>query len=528
MKYSISKFSKHRYTCLLFLASFFLLKSCSSVSDNQLSPEILIETKSIRTNLEFLASDELEGREAGTNGEKLSAIFIASELKKNNVKPFYNDYLQEYDLYSISADSQSQIGIINSKGVKTNLTCFKDFIPDRRSSVSLDGYFKLVFAGFGINAPEYNYNDFENINVSGKILVVADGEPYKNDSTYFEGEKESDYSKTSYKVSLAKSLGAVGIISISSNYYLNNWERVSAYSKGEAVSFPKRKREELLRLVFNEESIALLLQNVKYSYTDIKNLIFENQSLPVFELEKDIEIKIKMNEGIKKSYNIVGIIEGSDSLKRNEFVAIGAHYDHVGVIDGKVFNGADDNGSGTTALLEIAKAFSKTRLNERSILVVFHGAEEKGLLGSEYFTNNFSSVENIIAHINMDMVGREHIDTIFSVGSGKLSKQFQELVEEVNSQTVNFVFNYQFDDPLDKHRIYYRSDHYNYAKHNIPVVFFYDNMFEDYHKHSDEIDKINFEKIRKTAILVYNIALKTANLKERLTLYKKEITETAN
>jgi hypothetical protein len=116
----------------------------------------------------------------------------------------------------------------------------------------------------------------------------------------------------------------------------------------------------------------------------------------------------------------------------------------------------------------------------------------------------------------MDMVGREHIDTIYSVGSGKLSSELKELVEEVNAQTVNFVFNYKFDNPDDPQRIYYRSDHYNYAKKGIPIVFFYDYMKEDYHKHTDEVHKINFEKIRKTAILVYNIAKKVANLDRRL------------
>jgi Zn-dependent M28 family amino/carboxypeptidase len=128
----------------------------------------------------------------------------------------------------------------------------------------------------------------------------------------------------------------------------------------------------------------------------------------------------------------------------------------------------------------------------------------------------------------MDMVGREHIDTIYSVGSGKISPQFQKLVEEVNSETVNFVFNYKFDDPSDRQKIYYRSDHYNYAKHGIPIVFFYDYMMDDYHKDSDETDKINFEKIRKTAILVYNIALRTANLSERLKSENKEVLQSAN
>lgn len=519
---------KSRSFQLAILISFLLLKGCSSSFNEQISPESIITTTSIKANLEFLASDELEGRESTTRGEKLAALFISSELKKYDIKPYYEDYLQEYNVFSISADTQSIVVITKSNGEITTLNCLDNFIADRKSSVTTKGKFKVAFAGFGITAPEFNYDDYSNLNVAGKIVIIKEGEPYSSDSSYFGGEKDSKYSKVSYKVSLLKNLGASGIITIPSNFYFKNWDRVKNYAKGESVSLPGISREKLLNLHFNEESLSHLLEGEKYSYTDIKNLIYDNKPLPAFDLTKEIEVDVVLNKEIKKSYNVVGIIEGNDSLKRNEYVAIGAHYDHVGVIEGKVYNGADDNGSGTAALLEIAKAFSKTRLNEKSILIVFHGAEEKGLLGSEYFTNNFNNIKNITAHINMDMVGREHIDTIYSVGSAKLSSEFQKLVEEINSQTVNFVFNYKFDDPADKQKIYYRSDHYNYAKYEIPVVFFYDYMLEDYHKHSDEIDKINFEKIRKTAILVYNIALKTANLNRRLTKDKNEISETAN
>jgi len=520
---------KEKSFLLVILIAFFLLKGCSSSFNNsQHSPETLITTNSIKANLEFLASDELEGREATTRGEKLAAMFISSELKKYSVKPFYDDYLQEYDLNSISADTESKVEFFNSIGDKTTLNYFGDFIADRRYSVTTKGNYKLVFAGFGITAPEFNYNDYANLNVAGKIVVVADDEPYSTDSSYFEGEKDSKYSKESFKVSLAKSLGAAGIIRIPSNFYLKNWDRIKAFAKEESVSLPGEKREKLLNLIFNEESLSHLFENEEKSFVDIKNLIHDNKPLLPFKLNKEVEVNLILNEEIKKSYNVVGIIEGNDSLYRNEYVAIGAHYDHVGIKDGKVYNGADDNGSGTVALLEVAGAFSKTGENKRSILIVFHGAEEKGLLGSEYFTENFDNINNIIAHINIDMVGREHIDTIYSVGSGKLSSEFQRLVEEVNSQTVNFVFNYKFDDPKDKEKIYYRSDHYNYAKYGIPIVFFYDYMLEDYHKHSDEVDKINFEKIRKAAILVYNIALRTANLNQRIKTDNKEVSQTAN
>lgn len=515
----------------LFVIITFLLffNACSSsLNNNYLSPEQLISLNSIEANLAFLASDELEGREAATRGEKLAALFISSELKKYGVKPFYNDYLQEYDLYSISTKTDSKVEIVSNNGEKNTLFYPDNFLPNRRSSVTTQGKYNLVFAGFGITAPEFDYDDYKSINVKNKIVIITDKEPYSTDSTYFDGLKDSEYSKESFKISLAKKLGAAGIISIPSDFYLKNWDRIKIFAARESLTSPGINKEKLLNLIFNEESLSMLFDNEEYSFKAIKDLLNEKKPLPVFELNKKIEIDVVINEEIKKSFNVAGIIEGNDSLLMNEYVSIGAHYDHVGIIDGKVYNGADDNGSGTAALLEISKAFANTKLNKRSILVVFHGAEEKGLLGSEYFTDNFENIENIIAHINMDMVGREHIDTLYSVGSGKISSEFQTLVEDVNSQTVNFVFNYKFDDPADRQRIFYRSDHYNYAKHGIPVVFSYDYMTEDYHKHSDEIDKINFEKIRKTAFLVYSIALRTSNMNTRLKIDEEEIYHLTN
>jgi Zn-dependent M28 family amino/carboxypeptidase len=240
-------------------------------------------------------------------------------------------------------------------------------------------------------------------------------------------------------------------------------------------------------------------------------------------LSGTLEFSILQNEEEKYTNNIVGYVPGTDPKLKNEFVAVGAHFDHLGISNGVVFNGADDDGSGTVGVLELAKAFAEENDNKRSILFVFHAAEEKGLFGSEYFTDNDSSIlKNITAQINLDMIGRESIDTIYSVGSDKLSSELKSIVEKVNKETVNFVFNYQFDDPNDPERIYYRSDHYNYAKHGIPVVFFTDNMQVDYHKPTDDYDKIDFAKIKKTDELVYGIVKDLANLDHKLAVDKEE------
>ncbi|MCH8171200.1 MAG: M20/M25/M40 family metallo-hydrolase [Bacteroidetes bacterium] len=219
---------------------------------------------------------------------------------------------------------------------------------------------------------------------------------------------------------------------------------------------------------------------------------------------------------------MVGIIEGNDPILKNEYVAIGAHYDHLGVIDDKVYNGADDDGSGTVTVMEVAKTLARTKANKRSVLIVFHAGEEKGLLGSRYLTDNLQLIKDkkIVAQINLDMVGRMATDSIYSIGSEKLSSELKKIVEDVNSKTVKFHLDYKYDDPNDPNRFYYRSDHYSYAKHGIPIVFFFDDMRKDYHKDTDEVDKINFKKLKKLSWLVYGITLRIANLDHRLIVDK--------
>ncbi|MCZ6702418.1 MAG: M28 family peptidase, partial [Ignavibacteria bacterium] len=230
----------------------------------------------------------------------------------------------------------------------------------------------------------------------------------------------------------------------------------------------------------------------------------------------------KIVSQVKEAQNMVGIIKGTDDELKNQFIVLSAHYDHEGIIDGEIYKGADDNGSGTVAILEAGRRLALLNDNRRSIVIVFHTGEEKGLLGSKYLTQQSDFMKNVVANINIDMVGREDTELLYSIGSGKLSTELYELVERVNSETVKFELDYTFDDPNDPNRYYYRSDHYNFAKQNIPIVFFYDHMTEDYHKPTDDVKKINFEKIEKVSTLITELALRIANLDHKLILDIKE------
>jgi Zn-dependent M28 family amino/carboxypeptidase len=238
-------------------------------------------------------------------------------------------------------------------------------------------------------------------------------------------------------------------------------------------------------------------------------------------MKKQITFDLKDNSKTKYAMNVVGIIEGNDPKLKNEFVLLSGHFDHVGVNNGVVFNGADDDGSGTVSVLETARILNENKLNKRSVIALFCTGEEKGLWGSSFAAENSTFIPNTVADINIDMDGREHPDSIYAIGSNKLSTEYYNLIRDVNSKTVKLGLGYKFDDPNDKERFFYRSDHYNFALKGIPIVFFFDDMKADYHKATDDVEKINFEKVLKVVKLSANVALKAANLNHRIVVDKK-------
>ena len=227
-----------------------------------------------------------------------------------------------------------------------------------------------------------------------------------------------------------------------------------------------------------------------------------------------------LRPNLNPSENVIAFIEGSE--KSNEIVVISAHYDHLGANNGEIYYGADDDGSGTVAILEIAEAFQKAVEEDngpkRSILFLHVTGEEKGLLGSKYYTNfPIFPLKNTVANLNIDMVGRvdaahtNNPNFVYLVGSDKLSTELHELSEEINSRFTQLDLDYTYNDDEDPNRFYYRSDHYNFAKNNIPVIFYFNGTHEDYHKPSDTPDKINYEILAKRTQLIFYTAWEIAN-----------------
>ncbi|MBT0608204.1 M28 family metallopeptidase [Aequorivita echinoideorum] len=232
----------------------------------------------------------------------------------------------------------------------------------------------------------------------------------------------------------------------------------------------------------------------------------------------------------KASENVVAYIKGSE--KPDELIVISAHLDHVGVdADGNVFNGADDDGSGTVALLEMAQAFQQAVKDgngpKRSILFLHVTGEEIGLFGSRYYVENpIFPLENTVCDLNIDMIGRIDPDKasnpeyLYLIGSNKLSQELQDVSTEVNDKYTNLELDYKYDDPNDPNRFYYRSDHYNFAKNNIPIIFYFNGVHADYHKITDTPDKIEYDLMAKRAKLIFLTAWELANREKRITADK--------
>lgn len=249
------------------------------------------------------------------------------------------------------------------------------------------------------------------------------------------------------------------------------------------------------------------------------------------EVPADYLTKNSRGLTLKDSENVVAFIEGTE--KPEEILVISAHLDHEGVKDGEIYNGADDDGSGTVAILEIAEAFKKAA-NEgvkpkRSILFLHVTGEEKGLLGSKYYTENpIFPLKNTVTNLNIDMIGRVDArhkgnpNYVYLIGADKLSTELHNISEEINKKYTNVDLDYKYNDENDPNRFYYRSDHYNFAKHNIPIIFYFNGTHADYHRPSDTPDKINYEQLELRTRLVFHTAWELANRENRVVVDKAQ------
>ena len=480
----------------------------------------------LEEHLMILAGDEYEGRETGMKGQKMAAEYIENYFKGLGVSPCVNGgYQQTYPLRR-SSNSKSE-WIINGK----KLEYIKDFyfFPGfELNELSTD---EIVVVGYGIKSDDWN--DYEGLDVKDKVVLAIPDEPYLNDSTTVLGGV-NQYSEWSgdfrVKRKAAKDQGAKALIMVNEDYdsYVGRI-RYFLENPNMRLDMEREEKEEVLPVLFIRSALAneLVKKSKVKSIAKAKKKM--NKKQRSISGVTSCSMTFKMNKVIENltGETVLCFIEGSDSDLKEEIVVVTAHYDHIGMKNGEINNGADDDGSGTVTALEIAEAFVTAKNDgkgpRRSVLVMTVSGEEKGLLGSEWYAAHpVFPLKNTVVDLNVDMIGRvdeahkEDSNYIYLIGSDKLSTGLHQISEWCNATYMNLELDYTYNDPNDPNRFYYRSDHYNFAKHGIPVIFYFSGVHEDYHKPTDTPEKIMYDKTAKVAKLIFHTAWQLANRNARI------------
>jgi len=485
---------------LFLLPILFTFQVKGQVSKDAKTYSALITTVDLKDNLSIIASNAMEGRETGTRGQKMAAAFIAYQFEQQGLTgPVNGQYLQTFDLYGTTPP------VVSLSSGATTLTSGEDYFYMGSSSTNGPIETTLLFAGNGDEI------DLNQVDLKGKsVLIILEGSAMRSNTVV---------------AALRKREAAEIFIVIESN---DSFNRIASYLRDDdRLSLTKETTPGLFFLTASAAE--------KLYQTTLEKL---NKAITEKKLAKvkpaKITYSVAQRPKIVKSENVLGYLEGTD--KKDELVVVTAHYDHIGKKksgEGDLINnGADDDGSGTVAVLALAKAFAAAKKEghgpRRSMLFMTVTGEEKGLFGSDYYTQHpVFPLDKTVVDLNMDMIGRVDPDHkasppyVYVVGSDKLSSELHALSESINKETTNLIFDYTYNDQNHPERIYYRSDHWNFAKNNIPIIFYFDGIHEDYHQVTDEIDKINFDLLTQRAQCVFFTAWDIANRDARLAVDKK-------
>jgi Peptidase family M28 len=499
-----------------------------------------ISASQMRDYLTFIASDEMEGRDTPSRGLDTTAKFLAMNLTRWGFKPAGGDgtFFQRIELRRNRTDTGQTKVEINGRTLANGT----DYLPAGGAG-TLSG--PLVFAGSGWLVKSKNIDAYKGVDPAGRIAVIAAAP-----NTRPRGVSRADYGKygedTMNPIDYARSKGVVGLIYVPDSQYIANWRSsqrmISRGSTVVAKFQPQQPAPSLPSIVLSPEIANGLFEGETQPASAIFNTSTESPAAPfLLSDQKKVTLNVANSVETIPTQNVVAIWEGSDPTLKSEYVALGAHYDHVGsgcppAGTDTICNGADDDGSGTTALLAMAEALAKAPTRpKRSVLFVWHCGEEKGLWGSRYFTEYPTvPLNQIVAQLNIDMIGRSKKagdtnsrnaeltgpDAVYLIGSTMMSTELGELVNQVNKSYLNITYDTKYDDPKDPNRFFFRSDHYNYARKGIPIIFFFDGVHEDYHRAGDTADKIDYQKMEKITRTVYMTLWEIGNRPARLKVDK--------
>lgn len=479
---------------------------------NSITPE------EMKAHVYYLASDLMRGRNTPSPELDTCAVYIAREFASYGLKSVETDesYFQSFNVQRARLSEPNTLSL-KTASRDTSYRIKNDFVPlhltaNRKVTAS------VVFVGYGITAPEYNYDDYQGVDAKGKIVLIFTNEPQEKDSTsVFDGAKNTDHSKLMIKVENAMDHGAVGLLLVSTPIHSfrrppNPWPSLMRNAPENAIPLaleePVEKRIVCMRI--GKELADDLLEGTGYAYKVIHQQIDKNLTSQSFDIPNlTITMETTLDAEKYPTQNVVGFWEGSDPVLKNEIVIIGAHYDHVGAPNDSIYNGADDNASGTAGVMEIAEAFSlcKTR-PKRSILFMTFAGEEKGLFGSRYYADDpIFPIENVVAMLNLDMISRNDTNEVAIIGS-KTSTDLKEINEKCN-ESIGMKLAY------DQDRYFLQSDHYSFYRKDIPVLFYNTKDTPDLHRTTDDPEKIIPEKMARIGQLIFATAWVVANRADR-------------
>ncbi|HUQ67630.1 MAG TPA: M28 family peptidase [Flavitalea sp.] len=491
---------------IIFFLLFPLVSICSIAQVEQFAQTITPDD--LKNHLFKIASREMQGRETATEGQRLAATYIEEQFKKDSLTPGWNgSYQQPFPVYKDSLIKA--VLVINGKNLKHDT----DFTATLNSgfNISMESD-EIFFAGFGQS--DSAFDDYSNTNVKGKIVMIWPGT-----RTTISGGKKVTSAAPDYYIlqKSAKKNGAAALLIVQPSFIrgaLPNRDRM----------YVKDYREDSIPDTFIiSDSTARLI--VGKDFESVRKSIKTDAPAGKSYASR---IKLEHEKVMQQlqSSNVIGMLQGTD--KKDEAVIITAHYDHLGKKDTTIYFGADDDGSGTVAVLEIAQAYKLAAAAgvrpRRTIIFMTVSGEEKGLWGSDYYSGHPAfSLDKTSADINIDMIGRiekgrkgDSLDYIYVVGDNRLSSDLRPVSENLNNKHFKFKFDYKYNDPNDPERIFYRSDHYNFAKKGVPAIFYFSGLHDDYHRPTDTPDKIRYELLSRRAQMIFYTTWEIANRQEML------------
>lgn len=523
---------------VLFLMLSFVFSSAAQTVTKKGSPAMkaaeIISSEQMKDFLYFLADDAMQGRDTPSAGLDVAANFIAFNLKKWGVKPAGDpgSYFQRMWVVRKSADPAASSLVLNGQTLKYG-DDFYGAADDGTANAP------LVFGGTGWMHKAKGIDALAGVDVKGKIVILYGGNSPNGlpaGLTFADLQQGKQGEDWATPVANASMKGAVAIINIASPRIQANWAR-SSQGTGGGVQIENLRNnpagaQPILPVITINQNVAKSLFEGEAANP------LTNADAKAFALQgsKTANLTVKGKVTRIPTQNVVGMIEGSDPVLKKEMIVMSAHYDHVGVNpnaqgEDKIFNGADDDGSGTTGILAIAEALAKApKKPKRSVVFLWVAGEEKGLLGSEYFAK-FPTVpmKDIVTDINIDMIGRSRKadntdqrdkdlageNEIYVIGSNMMSTTLGKVTDTVNKSYLNLTYNLKYDDPKDTNRFFFRSDHFNFAVNGVPAVFFFNGVHRDYHQAGDHPDKIDYVRMQKIARTVFLTMWELADLKER-------------